>query len=68
MQYGLGVAHGGVDAERSGQAIGSIKYRAGPGAAKLDQVSALTVAVAGGTFGIDRDGSLALRQAGGDLG
>ena len=30
-----------------------------PGAAELDQVGALAVAVAGGAFGIDRDRSLA---------
>ena len=59
MQHRFGVAQGGVDAGqlRAGDRVD--EHCARSGAAELDQIGTLAVAVAGGTFGIDRDGSLA---------
>ena len=61
MQDGFRVLQCGVHTGEHGAGDGIDKHRARAGAAELDQVGALSVAVSRGSFGIDRDGPVALR-------
>ena len=58
VQHRLGVAYGGVDAGQVGAGDRVDEHRACSATAELDQVGTLAVAVTGGAFGIDGDGSL----------
>ena len=60
VQHRLGVFQRGVDAGQVGAGDRVDEHRARSGAAELDQVGALPVAITRGALGVDRDGPRAL--------